>query len=134
MNYFDDKIAQIRSKFDTNIHSINAVAHNNVLNNLTHFESYRRNSLPMIQYLSLVQGSMACLKSAILHPLIKYLDTVIDKDIFKNYKPVSNLVTISRLIGRFVRIRLTKHMTEMKFILNSSMDIKRVTQWKVYKL
>ena len=37
--YFEDKIAQIRSKFDTNIHPIDTVAHNNVLTNLTHFQS-----------------------------------------------------------------------------------------------
>ena len=61
---------------------------------------------------------MECLKSAILHQLIKDLDAVINKDILKNYRPVSNLVIISKLIERVVRIHLTKHMTENELHLD----------------
>ena len=145
MNYFEDKIAQIRSKFDTNLHSIDTVAHNNVINNLTYFESTTTDEILQIvssyglkcspddpipaQFLkenldffipiwtklvnlSLAQGSMESLKSAILHPSIKDLDAIINKDILKNYRPVSNLVIISKVIERVVRLRLIKHMTE----------------------
>ena len=52
------------------------------------------------------------LKSAILHLLIKDLDAESNKDILKNYRQVSNLVILSKLIESVVRIRLTKHMTE----------------------
>ena len=60
--------------------------------------------------LSLSQGSMECLKNAILNPLIKELDQLIDKDILKNYRPVSNLLFLSKLIERVVAIRLDNHM------------------------
>ena len=60
--------------------------------------------------LSLVQGSMLCLKGAILNPLIKESDQLIDKDTLKNYRPVSNLLFLSKLIERVVAIRLDNHM------------------------
>ena len=41
--------------------------------------------------LSLEQGSMECLKSAVVLPLLKGLDSLLDSEIFKNYRPVSNL-------------------------------------------
>ena len=39
--------------------------------------------------LSLEQGSMDCLKSAVVIPLLKGLDSVLDNEVFKNYRPVS---------------------------------------------
>ena len=60
--------------------------------------------------LSLSQGSMDCLKSAVLTPLIKELDNVIDRDLLKNYRPVSNLLFIGKLIERVVGSRLEGHM------------------------
>ena len=60
--------------------------------------------------LSLNQGSMNCLKSAILTPLIKELDNLIDIDLLKNYRPVSNLLFLGKLIERVVGIRLDTHM------------------------
>ena len=66
--------------------------------------------------LSLGQGSMQCI--AILHPLIKDLGAVINKDILKNYRPVSNLVITSKIIEKVVRTRLTKHMTENELHLD----------------
>ena len=41
--------------------------------------------------LSLEQGSIECLKSAVIIPLLKGLDSLLDSDVFKNYRPVSNL-------------------------------------------
>ena len=46
--------------------------------------------------LSLSQGKMDCLTNAVLLPLVKELDNLIDADVVKNYKPVSNLVFLSR--------------------------------------
>ena len=62
--------------------------------------------------LSLSQGSMDCLKNAILCPLIKELDELIDTDVLKNYRPVSNLAFVSKLIERVVAIRLETHMSK----------------------
>ena len=62
--------------------------------------------------LSLDQGSMECLKSSVVNPLIKQMDDAIDKDDRKNYRPVSNLQFIGKLIERVVSTRLNKHMTD----------------------
>ena len=61
--------------------------------------------------LSLEIGSMDSLKSAVIIPLIKDLGSLVDKDVFKNYRPVSNLLFLSKLIERVVDSRLERHMT-----------------------
>ena len=61
---------------------------------------------------SLAEGSMDCLKSAIILPLIKEMDEFMDNDVLKNYRPVSNLMFLSKLIERIVSTRLNKHMTD----------------------
>ena len=60
--------------------------------------------------LSLEQGSMDCLKSAVILPLLKGLDSVLDAEIFKNYRPVSTLQFLGKLIERIVGSRLDEHM------------------------
>ena len=67
--------------------------------------------------LSLRTGSMDCLKSAVIGPLLKEADDVVDVEVHKNYRPVSNLVFLSKLIERCVASRLKKHMANYK--LNS---------------
>jgi hypothetical protein len=62
--------------------------------------------------LSLREGSMDCLKNAVLLPLIKEMDEQMDKDSLKNYRPVSNLLFVGKLIERIVAVRLNNHMTE----------------------
>ena len=62
--------------------------------------------------LSLTEGSMECLKGALLIPLIKDLDDLIDKDNKKNYRPVSNLLFVGKLIERVVSKRLNKHLDD----------------------
>ena len=61
--------------------------------------------------LSLEEGSMACLKNAVVIPLIKQLDEVMDKENLKNYRPVSNLLFVGKLIERVVSMQLNKHMS-----------------------
>ena len=61
--------------------------------------------------LSLETGSMNNMKDAIIFPLIKDLSPLIDRDEFKNYRPVSNLTFISKLIERVVDSRLEEHMS-----------------------
>ena len=75
--------------------------------------------------LSLAQGTMECLKSAVLIPLIKELDDLIDTDILNNYRPVSNLVFISKLIERVVAIRLENHMRENNLNINKQYSYKK---------
>ena len=61
--------------------------------------------------LSLRSGCMDEMKTAIIIPLIKDLSPLIDRDEYKNYRPVSNLLFISKLVERVVDARLDEHMT-----------------------
>ena len=62
--------------------------------------------------MSLSTGSMGCLKSAVIIPLLKEVDDFVDPEILKNYRPVSNLLFLSKLIERCVASRLDKHMAD----------------------
>ncbi len=48
------------------------------------------------------------LKSAILQPLIK--KALLDSDIFKNYRPISNLTFISKVIEKVVAVTMKEHI------------------------
>ena len=56
--------------------------------------------------LSLEVGSMDCLKKAVILPLIKEINSTTDIENLKNYRPVSNLLFVSKLVERVVDIRL----------------------------
>ena len=60
--------------------------------------------------LSLRSGSMDGLTTGVLNPLIKELNSWTDVENFKNYRPVTNLVLISKLVERVVKKRLDDHM------------------------
>ena len=60
--------------------------------------------------LSLTTSSMNGLKSAHLTPLIK--GNSLDSSILKNYRPVSNLAFVGKLIEKVVQIRLSEHLEE----------------------
>ena len=62
--------------------------------------------------LSLGEGSMECLNTGVLVPLIKQLDDLVDIDNEKNYRPVTNLQFVGKLIERVVKRRLNKHLVE----------------------
>ena len=64
--------------------------------------------------LSLETGSMDGLKNAVVIPLIKELTALTDTDNFKNYRPVSNLMFVSKLIERVVDIRLREQLVRNK--------------------
>ena len=53
---------------------------------------------------------MDCLTSAVLSPIIKSLDNSTDPQLFKSYRPISNLLFISKLIERVVNIQLDEHI------------------------
>ena len=60
--------------------------------------------------LSLQVGSMEGMVNAVVLPLIKELSSLVDTDNYKNYRPVSNLVFIGKLIERVVQTRLNQHL------------------------
>ena len=51
-------------------------------------------------------GSMEGMVNAVVLPLIKELGSLVNTDEYKNYRPVSNLVFIGKLIERVVQTRL----------------------------
>eukprot|EP00794_Sanderia_malayensis_P004014 gene4014-4560_t len=57
---------------------------------------------------------MSGLKSAIITPLLKGLNHSIDSDLCKNYRPISNLPFLSKLVERCVAARLEKHIFDNK--------------------
>ena len=54
------------------------------------------------------------LKTALIRPLLK--KTGLDSDILKNYRPVSHLTFISKLIERVVSWRLNEHLINNSMI------------------
>ena len=64
-------------------------------------------------------------KSAVIIPLIKDLGSLVDKEIYKNYRPVSNLLFLGKLIERVVDIRLDNHMTVNKLQDNHQFGYKK---------
>lgn len=58
--------------------------------------------------LSLSTGSMDGLKDSIIRPLLKKPD--LDPEVLKNYRPVNNIVYLSKLIENTVLIQIIKHM------------------------
>ena len=75
--------------------------------------------------LSLEVGSMEALKSAVILPLIKGLSSSTDTDDFKNYRPVSNLVFLSKLIERVVDIRLQQHLVKNNLQMDQQYGYKK---------
>ena len=57
---------------------------------------------------SLSEGSMEGIKSSVIDPLLKKLN--LDSEIYKNYRPVNNLVFLSKLTERIVARRIDNHM------------------------
>ena len=74
--------------------------------------------LTPIVNMSLRTGVMPShLKRAHLRPIIK--KPGLDKDILKNYRPVSNLPYLSKTIERVVAARLSAHMSECKLCVSN---------------
>jgi len=60
--------------------------------------------------LSLSSGNfLSTLKESVVSPLLK--KSTLDTDDLSNYRPVSNLSLISKIIERVVKSRLTSHLT-----------------------
>ena len=70
--------------------------------------------------LSLETGSMDGLKNAIVIPLIKELTSLTDTENFKNYRPVSNLLYISKIIEPVFDKRLHEHMVRNCLLMDKN--------------
>ena len=66
--------------------------------------------------LSLSTSCMDGLKTGTLIPLIKELNKTTDVENSKNYRPVTNLPFLSKLVERVVQIRLNKHMSNNNLV------------------
>ena len=75
--------------------------------------------------LSLDVGKMDGAKSAVIQPLIKELNSMTNTDEYKNYRPVSNLVFIGKLIERVVDIRLQEHLDKNELNIKEEYGYKR---------
>lgn len=58
---------------------------------------------------SLSEGSMKSIKHSVIDPLLK--KDGLDSEVYKNYRPVNNLVFLSKLIERVASRRIDCHMT-----------------------
>jgi len=59
------------------------------------------------------------LKESVISPLLKKSN--LDKDQLSNYRPISNLSLISKIIERIVKSRLTDHLTANKYLILTSL-------------
>ena len=75
--------------------------------------------------LSLEIGRMDGAKSAVIQPLIKELNSLTNTDEYKNYRPVSNLVFIGKLIERIVDIRLQEHLDQNELNIKKEYGYKK---------
>ena len=57
---------------------------------------------------SLCEGSVEGIKSSVIDPLLKKAG--LDSEVYKNYRPVNNLVFLSKLTERIVKRRIDSHM------------------------
>ena len=56
----------------------------------------------------------SCMKSAIVKPLLK--KSTLNPEIFKNYRPVSNLSYVSKVIEKVIAARLLSHMQDQNLL------------------
>ena len=68
--------------------------------------------------LSFEYGSMDGLKHSVITPLLK--DTICkeNSDLYSNYRPITNLLFLSKLIERVVAVRIDEHMIENDLYLD----------------
>ena len=75
--------------------------------------------------LSLDIGRMDKVKCGVILPLIKELNSMTDTDEYKNYRPVTNLVFIGKLIERVVDIRLQEQLDRNKLNIKEEYGYKQ---------
>ena len=72
--------------------------------------------------LSLSSGSLEGIKLAHLTPLIK--GDTLDNNLLKNYRPISNLPFVGKIIERMVKSRLDEHLS------SNNLNIKEQSGYK----
>ena len=72
---------------------------------------------------SLKEGSMEGLKTAIVNPLIK--ESMLDSEVLKSFRPVSNLTFLSKIIERVVHKQLNNHMENNNLIMDDQSGYKK---------
>ena len=72
---------------------------------------------------SLEEGSIEGIKLAVIDPLLKKEN--LDADVHKNYRPVNNLVFLSKLIERIVLRRLNEHMSQNNLFIDNEFGYKK---------
>ena len=72
------------------------------------------------------------LKQSIITPLLK--KSSLDKENVSNYRPISNLFTISKIIERVVKTRLTDHLTQNTLLIHSSLHTANFTPLKQFSV
>ena len=72
---------------------------------------------------SLTEGTMDGLKTAIVKPLVK--ESNLDVEILKNFRPVSNLPFLSKIIERVVHKQLNKHMENNNLNIDNQSGYKK---------
>ena len=70
--------------------------------------------------LSLEVGDMESLKLGVLLPLIKDLCPTVDSENLKNYRPVTNLLFVSKLCERVVQTRLERQMIRNRLMTDKN--------------
>ena len=75
--------------------------------------------------LSLESGSVEGLKNSIITPLLKDLSSKVDSEVYKNYRPISNIVFLSKLIERVVASRLEEHMKANNLFIDNQFGYKK---------
>ena len=63
-------------------------------------------------------------KSAVVKPLIK--KTTLDCEVLKNFRPISNLPFLSKIIEKVIAERLVSHMQDNGIVENFSLHIKPI--------
>ena len=158
LNYFQEKIEQIRVSFSTPSENVVVENLNPNVEMLLEFEPATADEIKQITMayevkcspedpvpsellssnidtfipfwleivnLSLKIGSMEGLKSAVVIPLIKELSSSVDTEKFKSYRPVSNLLFVSKIVERIVDKRLDKHMVRNSLLVDIQYGYKK---------
>ena len=73
--------------------------------------------------LSLSTGSISGLTEAVVRPLLKAYN--LDINLFNNFRPVSNLEFLGKLIERVVQSRLQNHMSNINYCNNTQFGYKK---------
>ena len=85
--------------------------------------------------MTLLTGSFpSVVKSAVVRPLLE--KTSLDSENIKNYRPVSNLPFLSKIIEKIVLLQLSQHLesNNIRYLLQSAWRLGRSTEATLLKI